>query len=158
MDDDVILSTAVQSNVDLENVEAFGELRFRLTGVDLTGFDLTGGRQRLSGDTLIIQRERWDDIEPGYSLPYKLMDLSDDSPLKGPILTIQKSGERAAAIVQDLLTLARRGVATMEAIDLNRTVSEYLASPEFSKLCSFHPRVTVDRHLDTDLLPISVDR
>lgn len=45
LDDDVILSTAVASNVDLEDVEAFEELRFRLTGVDLTGFQLDGGRQ-----------------------------------------------------------------------------------------------------------------
>jgi hypothetical protein len=34
IDDDVILSTAVQSNVDLEDVEEYSELRFRLTGVD----------------------------------------------------------------------------------------------------------------------------
>ena len=83
------------------------------------------------------------------------MDLPDDSPLKEPILTIQKSGERAAAIVQDLLTLARRGVATMVAIDLNQSVTKYLSSPEFAKLYSFHPRVTVDTRLASDLLSIS---
>jgi PAS domain S-box-containing protein len=37
-----------------------------------------------------------------------LMQLPEDSPLREPILTIQKSGQRAAAIVQDLLALARR--------------------------------------------------
>ena len=84
-----------------------------------------------------------------------LLDLPSDSPLKGPIETIQKSGQRAAAIVQDLLTLARRGVATMVAVDLNQIVSEYLNSPEFAKLCSFHPSVTVDTHLTDDLLTIS---
>ena len=84
-----------------------------------------------------------------------LMDLPDDSPLKGPILTIQKSGERAAAIVQDLLTLARRGVATMIAVDFNRIVTEYLESPEFAKLASFHPRVTVESRLSEDLLYVS---
>jgi CheY-like chemotaxis protein len=84
-----------------------------------------------------------------------LMDLADDSPLKEPILTIQRSGERAAAIVDDLLTLARRGVATMEAINLNKAVIEYLDSPEFAKLCSFHPRVTIDRQLVDNLLNIS---
>jgi PAS domain S-box-containing protein len=84
-----------------------------------------------------------------------LMDLPDDSPLKGPILTIQKSGERAAAIVQDLLTLARRGVAAMEAIDLNQIVSDYLGSPEFAKLCSFHPGVTIDHILADDLPTIT---
>ena len=77
VDEDVILSTAIQSNVDLEDVEAFDELRFRLTGVELSGFQLDGGRQELRGDTLIIRREDWDRVDPGYDLPYKLMDLSD---------------------------------------------------------------------------------
>jgi transglutaminase-like putative cysteine protease len=77
IDDDVILQTAVQSNVDLENVEQYEELRFRLSGVDLTGFALDGGRQTLKGDTLVIRRERWDDIDPGYELPYSFMDLRE---------------------------------------------------------------------------------
>jgi len=77
IDDDVILSTAVQSNVDFDNVEEHDELRFRLTGVDLSGFQLDGGRQTLRGDTLIIRRENWDEIDPGYSLPYPYMDLRE---------------------------------------------------------------------------------
>ena len=77
LDGDVILSTAVQSNVDLVDVEEYGELRFRLTGVDLAGFQLDGGRQSLRGDTLVVRRERWSDIDAGYRLPYKLMDLRE---------------------------------------------------------------------------------
>ena len=84
-----------------------------------------------------------------------LMDLPDDSPLKEPILTIQKSGERAAAIVQDLLTLARRNVAIKAAIDLNQIVDEYLGSPEFAKLSTFHPLVKVDCHLSNTPLVIT---
>lgn len=75
IDDDVILATAVQSDVPLDDVEQYGELRFRLSGVDLSGFELEGGRQTLRGDTLVVRRERWSEIEPGYRLPYKLMDL-----------------------------------------------------------------------------------
>ncbi|MEQ1857561.1 MAG: transglutaminase-like domain-containing protein [Longimicrobiales bacterium] len=77
VDDDVILSTAVQSNMDLEDVEEFEEIRFRLTGVDLAGFQLDGGRQTLRGDTLIVRRERWDALDPGYELPYSFMDLRE---------------------------------------------------------------------------------
>jgi len=77
IDDDVILSTAVQSNVDFDDVEEYDELRFRLTGVDLSGFQLDGGRQTLRGDTLIIRRENWDEIDPQYSLPYSFMDLRE---------------------------------------------------------------------------------
>ncbi len=77
IDDDVILSTAVQSNVDFADVEQHDELRFRLTGVDLSGFQLDGGRQTLRGDTLTIRRENWDQIDPDYSLPYSFMDLRE---------------------------------------------------------------------------------
>lgn len=77
IDDDVILSTAVSSNVDFADVEVHDELRFRLTGVDLSGFDLDGGRQELRGDTLIVRRERLQDLDPGYSLPYSYMDLRE---------------------------------------------------------------------------------
>lgn len=76
LDDDVILSTAVQSNVDLGAIEDHDELRFVLSGVDLDGFDLDGGRQELRGDTLIVRRESLDDLDPGYTLPYKRMDLA----------------------------------------------------------------------------------
>ena len=77
IDDDVILSTAVRSNVDLGAVEEHDVLRFRLTGVELSGFQLEGGRQSLSGDTLTIRRGDWGALEPGFSLPYKLMDFRE---------------------------------------------------------------------------------
>jgi PAS domain S-box-containing protein len=83
-----------------------------------------------------------------------LMDLKPDSPLRKPILTIQKSGEKAAAIVQDLLTLARRGVETTEVVNLNTIVSEYLLSPEHARLELNHPNITIEQHLDPDLLNI----
>jgi two-component system, cell cycle sensor histidine kinase and response regulator CckA len=83
-----------------------------------------------------------------------LMDLPENSPLRKPILTIQKSGERAAVIVQDLLTLARRGVAISEVLNLNNIISEQLKSPEFEKLKSFHLNVQVETNLDKNLLNI----
>jgi PAS domain S-box-containing protein len=83
-----------------------------------------------------------------------LMDLKDDSPLRKPILTIQKSGEKAAAIVQDLLTLARRGVETTEVVNLNSIVSEYLCSPEHARLELNHPNMQIEQHLDPNLLNI----
>ncbi|MBW2584363.1 MAG: PAS domain S-box protein [Deltaproteobacteria bacterium] len=83
-----------------------------------------------------------------------LMDLKEDSPLRKPILTIQKSGEKAAAIVQDLLTLARRGVETTEVVNLNSIVSEYLQSPEHARLELNHPNIKVEQNLDENLLNI----
>ena len=83
-----------------------------------------------------------------------LLDLPEDSPLRGPILTIQNSGKKAAAIVQDLLTLARRGVAVTEVSNLNDLIKDYLNSPEFTKLRSFHERVEIETRLDPSLLNI----
>jgi C4-dicarboxylate-specific signal transduction histidine kinase/ActR/RegA family two-component response regulator len=83
-----------------------------------------------------------------------LMDLSEDSPLRTPILTIQKSGEKAAAIVQDLLTLARRGVAVSEVLNLNEIARNYLLSPEFGELTRTHSHVEVRTSFADDLLNI----
>jgi len=83
-----------------------------------------------------------------------LMDLKEDSPLRKPILTIQKSGEKAAAIVQDLLTLARRGVEATEVVNLNLIVEEYLQSPEHAKLELNHPDARIEKRLDKNLLNI----
>jgi len=83
-----------------------------------------------------------------------LLEIPEDSILRKPILTIQKSGEKAAAIVQDLLTLARRGIAVTEAVNLNDIISEYVKSPEHEKLISFHPNVHVRTNLEKDLLNI----
>jgi len=83
-----------------------------------------------------------------------LMDLNEDSPLRKPIVTIQKSGEKAAAIVQDLLTLARRGVEATEVVNLNEIVLDYLLSPEHAKLELNHTNVTVEKCLDENLLNI----
>ncbi|CAB1064614.1 sensory box histidine kinase/response regulator [Olavius sp. associated proteobacterium Delta 1] len=83
-----------------------------------------------------------------------LMEIPEDSPLRKPIFTIQKSGEKAAAIVQDLLTLARRGVAITGVMNLNHIISEYLLSPEYEILKSFHQNVKVETNLKTGLLNI----
>jgi len=81
-----------------------------------------------------------------------LMQLPQDSPLTKPIEIIKKSGEKAAAIVQDLLTLARRGVPATEVVNLNDIVCEHLQTPEHALLTQFHPRVHVDVHLAADLM------
>ena len=53
---DVIAATAIASNADLEP-GSLSELRVRLRNVDLRGLDLSGGRQTLAGDTLVVRRE-----------------------------------------------------------------------------------------------------
>jgi len=83
-----------------------------------------------------------------------LLDLPPDSPLRAKVEIIQQSGEKAAAIVQDLLTLARRGVAVADIFNLNKIIKDYLASPEFDFLQKNHPRVVVNTDLAEDLMDI----
>jgi PAS domain S-box-containing protein len=87
-----------------------------------------------------------------------LMQLPDDSPLRESILAIKQSGEKAAAVVQDLLTLARRDVLSMEVVNWNSVISDYMKSPEQEKIRSLHPRVRFEVLLESDLLPIKGSR
>ena len=81
-----------------------------------------------------------------------LMDLPQDSRLREPIEVIQDSGNRAVAIIQDLLTVARGVAITREPLNLNEIVDDYLYSPEFKKLEQLHSSVNVKTDLDSELL------
>ncbi len=83
-----------------------------------------------------------------------LLEMPLDSPIREPIENIQKAGQKAAAIVTDLLTLARRGVKMNEVVSLNDIVLDFLKSPEYTTLKSFHDRIDVETHLSRDLLNI----
>lgn len=83
-----------------------------------------------------------------------LLDLPPDSPLRRPIQAIKSSGEKMAAIVNDLLTLARRGVAATKVLNLNRSILSYLRSPEFERLNEFYPNIELQTRLDPQLLNI----
>jgi two-component system cell cycle sensor histidine kinase/response regulator CckA len=83
-----------------------------------------------------------------------LLDLAPDNPMVKPIKTIQESGIKAAAIVEDLLTLARRGVSVSEIVNLNDVVGEYLLSPEHQRLIHFHPLIEIESQMDTSLLNV----
>jgi hypothetical protein len=67
----IIERTAIAANVKVTEVGRIDSLRVRLAGVELDGFDLSGGRQLLQGDTLIVQREQGAHLAAGYTLPYR---------------------------------------------------------------------------------------
>ena len=83
-----------------------------------------------------------------------LHDLPEDSKLRKPIETMQESGRKAVAIVQELLTVARGAAVTKEPLNLNDVIRQYLKSPEYAKLLQYHPTVTVKSDLASDLLNI----
>lgn len=80
-----------------------------------------------------------------------LLQIPNDSPYREKILTIKKSGEKVAAIVDDLLTLARRKVPVMKVLNLNDIISEYFKSPEYEKLESLYPNFSLELELQEDL-------
>ena len=83
-----------------------------------------------------------------------LMNLPTDSSIRKDIEAVQKSGEKAAAIVQDLLTVARGVSIIKEPLNLNDVVNDYLKSPEFEKLIQFHPGASFGVNLSADLFNI----
>ena len=87
-----------------------------------------------------------------------LLDLPADSSLKEPLKAIQSSGQRAVAIVQDLLTLAQRGVLQTEVLNLNSVISEYMISVEYQKFKQANPSVDMEVNLAPDLMNIRGSR
>ena len=89
----------------------------------------------------------------GYS-ELLLEKIPKGDPLNRHVSHILQSSERGAAIIQDLLTLARRGVAVSEVINLNDVVSDFFRTPECEKLKDYHPNVAFRTDLEKDLLHI----
>ncbi len=80
-----------------------------------------------------------------------LLQLAEDSPLRTPIQGIRNSGMKATAIVQDLLTLARKGSVVHEVINLNDVIRDYLGSPEYERLRHFHPTMVMETDFEPTL-------
>ncbi len=83
-----------------------------------------------------------------------LMQLPEDSPFRKALLTIKKSGLKATAVVQDLLTLARRGVENRKVLNINEIIRDYLESPELKKTLEANRGVHVESRLAPDLMNI----
>ncbi len=83
-----------------------------------------------------------------------LTKMPKDSPYRRRLNVIKRSGERATAVVQDLLTMARRGVATSEVVNLNEIIEGYLQSPELKNMEEGYPKIKLSVELDTELLNI----
>jgi PAS domain S-box-containing protein len=83
-----------------------------------------------------------------------LHDLEEDSSLREPLLTIKKSGEKAAEIVQDLLTLARRSVTDKKVINLNQVVNDFITSPEYRKIVGKQHNIEVEMNVTEGILNV----
>jgi two-component system, cell cycle sensor histidine kinase and response regulator CckA len=90
----------------------------------------------------------------GYS-ELLLDDLEESSSARSEAVEILKGGQRAAAIVQDLLSLARRGIQDRKVLNLNDILLECQKSPQFANVLSYHCNVKIKTDFETDLLNLS---
>ncbi|NPU85887.1 MAG: PAS domain S-box protein [Syntrophaceae bacterium] len=92
-------------------------------------------------------------IMSGYS-ELLLLEIPEGQRAREHVEKILKSTEKGANIIQDLLTLARRGVTTSDVINLNNIVSDFLKTPVFENVKFYHPRVTFKTECQDHLLNI----
>jgi PAS domain S-box-containing protein len=143
-------------------------------GVTFTALDITASKQAEAAHHLLEERlQRAERMESlglmaggvahdlnnvlGILIGYAELlchDVQESSPVRSYATNIMGASARAAAIIQDMLTLARRGVQTREAVNLNTLIMGFMKTPELEKLSAFHPNVQIATNLETELLPI----
>jgi len=87
----------------------------------------------------------------GYS-ELLLINIPADSPLRNHVEKMMQGGIRAAAIVHDLLTLARRGVHAENVVNINSIIADCRKTPEFEHLLASYPRIRIQINPARDLL------
>ena len=92
-------------------------------------------------------------ILSGYS-ELLLMEIPEGQRSRGHVEKILQSTEKGAAIIEDLLTLARRGVTVSDVINLNSVVSGFLKTPVFEKVKDYHPGVIFRIECQKELLNV----
>ncbi|RWX49695.1 PAS domain S-box-containing protein, partial [Candidatus Electrothrix communis] len=81
--------------------------------------------------------------------------LPDNKKLHELALAVEEAGERAAAVVDDLLTVARGVAVVKQVADLNTLIENYLASTEAKEVHKLHPEVMLSADLNSQPLHIS---
>jgi PAS domain S-box-containing protein len=81
-----------------------------------------------------------------------LMGMSPDDKLHAPLEIIKSAGIRAAAVVSDLITIARNASTSREPLIINELIREYLDSPEFFSLEEKYPKTAFRTELAENLM------
>ena len=84
-----------------------------------------------------------------------LKKLEDNSPHIHHLKAIRESGEKAATVVKDLVTLSRGGVASGKPLNLNDIIKMFISSPEYLRLSQENPDRVITTSLESALHPIS---
>ena len=90
------------------------------------------------------------------SLPEMILyKLDANDPLRAPLNMVKNSGERAAAVVADLLTIARGSAAVRQPNNINHMIKRYCEAPETLKLQELYPQVNLIVTTEPNLWPCS---
>ncbi|UCD24110.1 MAG: lasso peptide biosynthesis protein [Gemmatimonadota bacterium] len=112
---DIIRRTAIASNVELDTGAA-RELRVVLGGLDPEQFDLSGGRQILRGDTLIVTRETEEQLQedPNRHSPDRVREIGS---YLQPEPLIQSRDPRIEAQARQIVGRRRNPVRRVELLN-----------------------------------------
>ena len=80
--------------------------------------------------------------------------IEPDSPVVNYSNTMKIAAKSAASVIQDLLTLARRGRYEMDTIDLNEVVKDYQSSAHYRSLSDNFETVQINTDLAAESLTI----
>ena len=72
-----------------------------------------------------------------------LLSLPPDSPLRKPLNAVLQSGRRAAAVVTELLTMARGVASVKQPHNCNSLIEGFLATPEAIKITEYSPNIAI---------------
>jgi len=87
-----------------------------------------------------------------------LMRKDLDEKTRKALKVIRDSGERVAALIGDLTTIARNNASNREEISINSMVQEYLQSPDYRKLQLSQDGIALKLNLDSRLFTIDASR
>lgn len=80
-----------------------------------------------------------------------LMDMSATEKYRKDIALIQQAGKQAAAVVADLLTVARGSTSSKQQCNLNTLLKEYSNSIDCQQLRRLHPGIPIQLQLESNL-------
>lgn len=84
-----------------------------------------------------------------------LMDMGEGCKYRDELLMIREAGKRAAAVVNDLLTVARGATCKKEIHNANTIITDYLNSMECKELAQRYPHILITPYLEGKLHNIS---
>lgn len=80
-----------------------------------------------------------------------LLNNELDDKVRSALVSIKRSGEQAAGIVADLLTMARGATIVKEPLDFSEIVNEFSESTELAGLRAAHPEIVFELKLEKKL-------